>query len=93
MKKIIAIAALIASTQANAFWGFNDNGYNDGMFDGFGDGDMAFNMSFSGKARSSAHTTARGYGYDAPYYYGYAPYGAPYAPVAPVAPAAPEAAK
>ncbi|KRT56124.1 sulfur globule family protein [endosymbiont of Ridgeia piscesae] len=88
MKKIIAIAALIASTQANAFWGFNDN---NGMFDGMGDGDMAFNMSFSGNARGNANNSYRGYGYNAPYGYGYAPY---YAPVAPMAPTAqPEAAK
>ncbi|QYZ67829.1 MAG: hypothetical protein OI74_02715 [Gammaproteobacteria bacterium (ex Lamellibrachia satsuma)] len=84
MKKIIAIAALIASTQANAFWGFNDNGYNNGMFDGMGDGDMAFNMNVSGNARGNAHNTYRSYGYNAPYGYGYAPY-APVAPQAPVA--------
>jgi len=91
MKKIIAIAALIASTQASAFWGFNDN---NGMFDGIGDGDMDFSMGFSGKARGNAHNTYRGYGYNAPYGYApyaHAPYYAPVAPIAPVAPLAPVA--
>lgn len=98
MKKIIAIAAILASAQASAFWGSNG----DNMFDGngMGDGDASFSMGFSGNARSSARGTGygRGYnnynGYNAPYGYGYAPYGAApygYAPVAaPVAPAAPQ---
>ena len=82
MKKIIAIAALIASTQASAFWGFNDN---NSMFDSMGDGDMAFNMSASGNGRGNTHNTYRGNGYNAPYGYGYAPHYAPVAPQAPVA--------
>jgi hypothetical protein len=77
MKKIIAIAALIASTQASAFWDFNDNN------------GMAFNMSASGNARGNSHNTYRSYGYNAPY--GYAPYYAPVAPLAPAA--LPEAAR
>ena len=59
------------------------------MFDGIGDGDMAFNMSASGNARGNSRNTYRGYGYNAPY--GYTPC---YAPVAPLAPAVqPEAVK
>jgi hypothetical protein len=47
---------------------FNDN---NGMFDGIGDGDMAFNMSASGNAPGNSRNTYRGQGYNAPY--GYAP--------------------
>jgi len=83
MKKMLAIAAIVASTQAGAFWGMGD-----GFGDGFGDGTMDFNMIFSG--RSNSRVNGHGYGYNHPYYgyapyYGHAPY---YAPVAPVAPAA-----
>ena len=118
MKKIIAIAAIIASAQASAFWN-NDNGsYNtDGRFDGngygysdgyakgdangSGDFESEFSMTFKGRGRGDAKTNwdgnvnnaynthtnfdGRGYGYNQPYHYGYAP-------VAPVA-QAPEAAK
>jgi hypothetical protein len=62
MKKIIAIAAIIASAQASAFWN-NDNGYTnaDSRFDGNGYQNM--NSNFDG----------RGYGYNQSYQYGYAP--------------------
>ena len=46
MKKIIAIAAIIASAQASAFWN-NDKGYTsaDSRFDGYGYGDAYGNAS------------------------------------------------
>ena len=97
MKKIIAIAAIIATAQASAFWGGNNDGsyYNNGTgaFDtaGNGEGEATFSMNFSGKGKSDfrgngqiddSFNGSNGYSY-APYY------GAPVAPVAaPVAPAA-----
>ena len=38
MKKIIAIAAILAATQASAFWG---NGYDNGYNNGYGYAPMA----------------------------------------------------
>ena len=95
MKKIIAIAAIIASAQASAFWdsangsttsGYNGNG--DFVGNGSGEGEATFSMEFTGKGRTAGDMKANadsngnfsGYGYDQPYY------GAPMA--APVAPAA-----
>ena len=91
MKKILAIAALVASAQASAFWGWDDsNSASDGRYDGSADlaGDYAgeaeatFSMTFTGKAKTrgnfkgSGDSDGRwaGYGYDAPYYWGYTPY-------------------
>ena len=72
MRKIIAIAAVLAATQASAFWGngwnnnyYNNgygygNGYGNGVLDGYADaagaGDFSMNMSGRG------HTNMRGYG-------------------------------
>jgi hypothetical protein len=97
MKKIIAIAALIASMQASAFWGWNDS-YNNGYFDGVGaadaEADFSFDMTFSASMRGGGRGNGDGYGYGAgrghsynahvPYYG--APYG--YVPMVPVEPAA-----
>ena len=104
-KKLIALAAVLATTQASAFWnnGYNNgwnNGYGNtatnGVFDGHGDAAGAgdFSMNFSGRG----HTNVRGYGYGygagdgwgRGYNYS-APYWA-YAPHghAPAAPVAPE---
>ena len=95
MKKIIAIAAIIASAQASAFWDSSNgsansayNGNGDFLGNGSGEGEATFSMNFTGKGRTAgdfkgnADTDGNfsGYGYDAPYY------GAPMA--APVAPAA-----
>ena len=69
-------AALITPMQVNAWWapGFGQSGSNWGPFNGFGDmmGDMDFNMSFRGNARSMFN----GFGYSQPVY----GYGYPYAP-------------
>lgn len=101
MKKIIAIAAIIATAQASAFW--NDNGNTNhtgnGSFDtaGSGEAEATFSMNFSGRGKSDF----RGNGvldnqYNWAQYDGYYPYygGAPYGMPAPVAPAqAPAVAK
>jgi hypothetical protein len=93
MKKIIAIAALIASAQATAFWGWNDTGnygygnaYNNGWFDGIGNGDADFAFDFDMNARINFDGAGygNGYGYGAGNgygrgYNGYSPYyGVPY---------------
>jgi len=100
MKKIIAIAAIIASAQASAFWD-SSNGSATGNYNGAGDmvgngtaeGEATFSMDFTGKGRTAgdfkgnADTSGdfSGYGYESnPYYYG-APMMAPQAPVAPAA--------
>ena len=56
MKKIIAIAAVLATAQASAFWGNNGwdnsynngtgygNGYTNGVFDGTGDAEHAIGV-------------------------------------------------
>ncbi len=102
MKKIIAIAALIASAQASAFWGWNDNSsygygnaYNNGVFDGIGNGDaeadFTFDFSMTARMRGEGRGNGNGYGYgngNGYGYNGYAPYyGAPYG-YPPVAPMA-----
>ena len=93
MKKIIAIAAIIASAQASAFWDSsngstagNYNGAADMVGNGTGEGEATFSMDFTGKGRTAGDFRGNGntagnfsgYGYDAPYY-------APQAPVAPAA--------
>jgi hypothetical protein len=89
MKKIIAIAALIAATQASAFWGWNDGsayGYNDGYADGAGhadaEADFTFDFSMSARMRGEGRGDgyANGYGYGNGYgYNAHIPYyGAPY---------------
>ena len=104
MKKIIAIAALVAaatvSTSASAFWNNgSNNGFGSFPFNGMSDMFGMNEVNFSAKNQSRfngygyGHPTANYAGYQAPAY-GYAPYGygAPVAaPVAPVAPAAPVA--
>ena len=94
MKKIIAIAAIIASAQASAFFGDNNGSYynnGNGAFDtaGNGEGEATFSMNFSGKGKTDMRAAGKA---DDSFngYNGYAPYyGAPVAPMAaPVAPAA-----
>ena len=71
MKKFIAIAAVLVSAQATAFWGWNDgsqhlfgNGYNNGYFDGVGnaDGEADFSFDFSMSARMRTEGRGAGYG-------------------------------
>jgi hypothetical protein len=96
MKKIIAIVALIAATQASAFWGWNDGsayGYNNGYADGAGsadaEADFTFDFSMSARMRGEgrghgdgyANGYGNGYGYNAHIPY----YGAPYGYLPPVA--------
>lgn len=90
MNKIIAILALVAATQASAFWGWGDgsgddvsNGYLDGT--GGAEADFSFDFAFSARMRGEGRGAGRGYGrgsgsgYDdeawIPYYA--APYGFP----------------
>lgn len=75
MKKFIAIAAVLVSAQATAFWGWNDgsqylfgNGHNNGYFDGLGNADADFSFDFSMSARM--RTEGRGAGYGQGYGYG-----------------------
>jgi hypothetical protein len=91
MKKIIAIAAIVASAQASAFFD-NGNGSMNGannangdfLGNGSGEGEATFSMNFSGKGRTAGDVKGNasnngnftGYGYESPYYA---------APVAPVA--------
>ena len=96
MKKIIAIAAIIASAQAAAFWDSSNgsttgayNGAGDFVGNGSGEGEATFSMDFTGKGRSNGDfkgngdTTGNfsGYGYESTPYYG-APMAAPVAPAA-----------
>jgi len=94
MKKIIAIAALaaiVASSTASAFWGWDDsNGYSGGNYDGRGDfvgngdaeGEATFSMTFTGRGRTNADVRGNGdtYGNWSGYGYENYPYwyGAPY---------------
>ena len=104
MKKIIAIAAILVSAQASAFWDSsngsttgNYNGAGDFVGNGSGEGEATFSMDFKGRGRTNGDFRGNGdtggnwsgYGYESqPYYYG-APMMAPQAaPVAPQAPAA-----
>ena len=95
MKKIIAIAALIASASVSAMWGDNNNsnGSHNGAMDAAGnatgEGEATFSMSFTGKGKTAGDFKGNGNNAmnvdsastdSAPYYYG--------APAAPVAPAA-----
>ncbi len=99
MKKIIAIAAIIASAQASAFWDSsngsatgNYNGAGDFVGNGTGEGEATFSIDFKGRGRTNgdfkgnADTDGNfsGYGYESMPYYG-APMMAPQAPVAPAA--------
>jgi len=93
MKKIFAIAAILASAQASAFWGWdNSNNSSNGAYDATGDfigdgsaeAEATFSMNFTGRGKANGDFKGTGdtdgswagYGYDAPYYYGYQPYGA-----------------
>lgn len=103
MKKLIVIAALIViSTQAAAFWGWNDNrgygnGYSNGVVDGVGhadgEADFVFDFSMTASMRGDVRGFGNGYGSGNGYGYGYNShipyYGAPYGylPPAPLAPA------
>ncbi|MEN8215776.1 MAG: sulfur globule family protein [Pseudomonadota bacterium] len=60
--------AILATTPAQAWWGWpgGGNNWNDNWMDGFGWGDMNFSTSMGGRGYG------RGYGRD---YYGYGPYG------------------
>ena len=92
MKKIIAIAAILATAQASAFWDSSNGSGNsaatgnaDMVGNGSGEGEASFSMEFTGKGRSAGDMKANadtdgnvsGYGYDAPNY------AAPMVPVAP----------
>ena len=106
MKKIIAIAAIVAATSmtsASAFWGngpFSNTGSGAAPWSTFGDMFGMNEVNFS--AKNQGRVNGNGYGnpyagynsYGTPSYgyapYGYAPYGAPYG-AAPVAPVAPAA--
>jgi len=96
MKKIIAIAAIIASAQASAFWDSsngsgtgNYNGAADMVGNGTGEGEATFSMDFTGKGRTAGDFRGNGntagdfsgYGYESNPYYG-APMAAPVAPAA-----------
>ncbi len=101
MKKIIAIAAIIASAQVAAF-DFGDSNTNttgqyrgngDFVGNGTGEGEATFSMEFKGRGRTNGDFKGNGdtngnyAGYNAPYHY--APYGyAPQQMPAPVAPTA-----
>jgi hypothetical protein len=107
MKKIIAIAAILAATQASAFWGNGyDNMYNNGygagntagngVFDGYGDaaGEGTFSMNFSGRANTNMRGYGNGYGSGDGWGRGYnqsTPYYGAPYAYAPMAPAAPVA--
>jgi len=100
MKKIIAIAAFVASAQASAFWGWNDSdGYTgnqqDGRANANGDAvidmESVFSAGFSGRMRTQADFLGNARGDSgannnwANYGYDYPYYyGAPYGP--PMAP-------
>ena len=96
MKKIIAIAAIIASAQASAFWDSsngsatgNYNGAGDMVGNGTGEGEATFSMDFTGKGRTAGDFRGNGdtagnfsgYGYESYPYYA-APMAAPVAPAA-----------
>ena len=96
MKKIIAIAAIIASAQASAFWDSSNgsttgayNGNGDFVGNGTGEGEATFSMDFKGRGRTNGDFRGNGdtngnfagYGYES-VPYGYAPYQAPVAPAA-----------
>jgi hypothetical protein len=103
MKKLIVIAALIAiSTQAAAFWGWNDNrdygnGYSNGVVDGVGnadgEADFVFDFSMTASMRGDVRGfgTGNGYGYGNGYNSHIPYYGAPYGYLPPVPASAAEA--
>ena len=100
MKKIIAIAAIIASAQASAFWDSDNatyngayNGAGDFVGNGTGEGEATFSMDFKGRGRTEGDFKGNGdtagnfsgYGYDSYPYYGMMPQAPVPAPVAPAA--------
>jgi hypothetical protein len=79
MKKVIAMLALVAATQASAFWGWNDwgngsygNGYSNGYADGLGHADAAADFTFDFDMNAAIRFDGRGYGngYGSGYGYG-----------------------
>ncbi|RMG34038.1 MAG: hypothetical protein D6720_10265 [Gammaproteobacteria bacterium] len=92
MKRFVAITALVATAQASAFWGWNDDstsatnirqeGHADLDGDTGSEAGADFSMKFSGRSKTRGHLEGAGdseggwagYGYEAPYYYGYTPY-------------------
>ena len=91
MKKIFAIAVLIASAQVSAFWGWNDgsgygstydNVHTDAVGAGEAGADFTFDINFTARMRSEASASGSGYGNaagDAYRHSAYIPfYGAPY---------------
>lgn len=98
MKHIIAIAAILASAHASAFWGFdNSNTQGDGNYNGAADmaadasaeAEATFSMTFTGKGKTSgnfagnSNNATNWSGYGYDAPYYYGPYGAPVAPQAP----------
>jgi hypothetical protein len=96
MKKIVLIAAIVASAQASAFWGWDDsNSSTRGNYDGNADmaGDASaeietnFTFTFTGRGRTAGDfmgntdTDGSWAGYGYDYpYYWGGPYGSPVAP-------------
>lgn len=73
MKHLIAIAALLASVQASAFWGWNDNSqyaHGNAYNNGYADGDAEADFTFDFNMRASMRTEGRGYGNGYGYGYG-----------------------
>lgn len=77
MKKLIAIAALLLSAHASAFWGWNDdrqhvygNAWNNGYLDGAGNADAEADFSFDFTMRARIRSEGRGSAYGQGYGYG-----------------------
>ena len=77
MKKLIALLAMVAATQASGFWGWNDYGnrgygnvYNNGYADGVGAADAEADFTFDFNMTASMRTEGRGNGYGSGYGYG-----------------------
>jgi hypothetical protein len=95
MKKIAAIALVLASGSSFAFFGDSQNGYSNGNGDmatnaagrgnGAASGDFSMTINakgtanFDGASDFAGNGRAYGNGYSQPYYYGYAPVAAPVA--------------
>ena len=67
MKAILTIVALVASLQAAAFWGWNDNrssgyGYSNGYADTVGNADAAADFTFDFDMTARMHWEGQGYG-------------------------------
>jgi len=86
MKKIIAIAAIIASAQASAFFGDdgNTNHVGNGAFDtaGNGEAEATFSMNFTGKGKSDMKAAGTADSNTAAQNSSYPYYAAPVAPAA-----------